>query len=158
MSLILLCLVACTAGASPIFLYSHDSNLLAGRNSYIDSKATDSTHQNTLVSTTWLNPKTTQTPSSLFSLVLLVDESMDTFATTTNWLKEEFVTAPSSVVVPQYTRNITAWAKQTDQVYLTRTTNYAALAQEIEHTLLESPTVRTFIVHVASLKNTGTSW
>lgn len=149
------------ASAAPVFLYSHDAALLAGRNHYVDREFTTkelfALHQDHIVFNKSPASFAAASSSSLLSLILVTEESTDTFATSDNWLKQQYTAAPSSVVLPRYVHDhaLAVAATQNEEVYSFKGTNYQHLARQIAQTLLDVPTTSTIVVPVQSLSNTG---
>ena len=162
MFLTTLLLTATAVTAAPVFLYSHDASLLAGRNHYVDrgftTKELFALHQTQDPLVFNKSPASASASSpSLLSLILVTEEPTDTFATSDNWLKQQYTAAPSSVVLPRYVHDnaLAVAATQNEEVYSFKGTNYQHLARQIAQTLLDVPTTRTIVVPVQSLQNTG---
>lgn len=150
--------------ASPMFIYSHKADLLGYQNEYIsDSITTDdllNLNKDSKLYKLIFNQNSVQTPLTnkerILSLILLIDESTATYATSNNWLKKEYTVAPSSVVLPYYTHDNDLIAKERKDVfYVKGTTNSEELVKEIGQTLLQKPTIRTIVVDSPPLKNAG---
>jgi hypothetical protein len=163
MFLTTLLLTATTVSAAPVFLYSHDASLLAGRNHYVDrgftTKELFALHQTQDPLVFNKSPASSSSASSpsLLSLILVTEEPTDTFANSDNWLKQQYTAAPSSVVLPRYVHDnaLAVAATQNEEVYSFKGTNYQHLARQIAQTLLDVPTTSTIVVPVQSLQNTG---
>ena len=160
MFLTTLLLTATAVSAAPVFLYSHDASLLAGRNHYVDrgftTKELFALHQ-TQDPLVFNKSPASASSSSLLSLILVTEGSTDTFANSDNWLKQQYTAAPSSVVLPRYVHDnaLAVAATQNEEVYSFKGTNYQHLARQIAQTLLDVPTTSTIVVPVQSLQNTG---
>ncbi len=139
------------ANAAPIFMYSN-SDVLAGRNHYVPSTPTLFTSDPTqpLLPPSLFSPTI---PTSILSIVLLTDASPDTFATTNNWLKEEYVGAQSSIVVPQFERDIEHDLSLRQDILRYDNTNYNNLQQKVTKAL--TPETTALVIKVKSLQDSG---
>ena len=160
---ILLITISSAAGISnPIFLYSHDGGLLAGRNHYMSKEEVaqplfHSDTQHSLLPTTLFSPHNPY-PQPILSLLLLTDESSHMFATTDSWLKNEYVSASSSVVVPHLNLDIVGLVTRSDVEEVNAKTleqKNVTLVEHLMEIITSTPTKTMFVLRVASLEKSG---
>jgi hypothetical protein len=156
-------LLLASANAAPIFIYSNDEQLLAGRNHYVDGSTEGLFTSDPSVSalpTSLFSQKSIHSPSSVLSIILLTEEPVGTFATTDNWLKEAYVGAPSSVVVPQFEGDLIEQLSSRNDVlrFDGNDLDYTMLTEKVAHAMIETPKTRTLLISIKSLQQSGSRY